>query len=77
MDYCEGGDLASAIRAQRERGAHFSEEQVLDWFAQLALALGHTHERRILHRDLKTQNVFLTRGCVKLGDFGARALPAR
>jgi len=36
------------------------EEQVLEWFAQLALALHRLHQSRILHRDLKTQNVFLT-----------------
>lgn len=73
MTFCEGGDLASAIRAQRASGAHFPEAQVLNWFAQLALALGHTHERRILHRDLKTQNVFLTKGhLIKLGDYGKR-----
>ena len=43
----------------------------MDWFAQIALALRHCHERRILHRDLKSKNVFLTsRNFVKLGDFG-------
>ena len=36
----------------------------------------HVHDRKILHRDLKAQNIFLTkRGIVKLGDFGiARVL---
>jgi NIMA (never in mitosis gene a)-related kinase len=36
----------------------------------------HVHDRKILHRDLKSQNIFLTkRGIVKLGDFGiARVL---
>ncbi len=40
------------------------------------MALKHCHDRKILHRDLKSQNIFLTkRGMVKLGDFGiARVL---
>jgi NIMA (never in mitosis gene a)-related kinase len=28
------------------------------------------HDKRILHRDLKTPNIFLNNGKVKLGDFG-------
>ena len=70
MEYAEGGDLASRIaRAGAERP--FSEEQILQWLAQLTLALAHVHERGVLHRDLKTHNVFLTSGGhVKLGDFG-------
>lgn len=40
-------------------------------FVQTTLALKHIHDRKILHRDLKTQNIFLTRSrVVKLGDFG-------
>lgn len=38
---------------------------------QICLAIKHIHDRKILHRDLKTQNVFLTsKGEVKIGDFG-------
>lgn len=38
---------------------------------QICLALKHIHDRKILHRDLKTQNIFLTlNNTVKLGDFG-------
>ena len=37
----------------------------------MCLAVQHVHERRIMHRDIKSQNVFLTKeNNVKLGDFG-------
>jgi NIMA (never in mitosis gene a)-related kinase len=49
---------------------------VFDWFVQVCLAIKHVHDRKVLHRDLKSQNVFLSKsGMVKLGDFGiARVL---
>ncbi|XP_053921274.1 serine/threonine-protein kinase Nek1 isoform X6 [Cuculus canorus] len=74
MDYCEGGDLFKRINAQK--GILFSEDQILDWFVQICLALKHIHDRKILHRDIKSQNIFLTKdGTIQLGDFGiARVL---
>lgn len=71
MDYADGGDMYSKIAKQKQLGKGFPENQILDWFVQICLAIKHMHDRKILHRDLKTQNVFLTsKGEVKIGDFG-------
>jgi len=38
---------------------------------QIVIALKFIHDRRILHRDIKSSNIFLTsNGTVKIGDFG-------
>lgn len=43
----------------------------MDYFVQVCLALKHIHDRKVLHRDIKSQNIFLTKqNMVKLGDFG-------
>ena len=69
MDYADGGDLSEQIENCGADG--FPEGKILNWFVQICLALKHIHDRKILHRDLKTQNIFLMRnGTVKLGDFG-------
>nr|XP_033469655.1 serine/threonine-protein kinase Nek5-like isoform X2 [Epinephelus lanceolatus] len=70
MEFCDGGDLMKKINMQR--GVFFTEQQVVDWFVQICLGLKHIHDRKILHRDIKAQNIFLTNGGLKakLGDFG-------
>ena len=78
MDFAEGGDLAQRIEAQASAQASFSEDMVLDWFVQICLALKHAHDRKVLHRDLKPQNIFLTRkNMVRLGDFGISKVLSR
>eukprot|EP01016_Furgasonia_blochmanni_P037671 TRINITY_DN4461_c0_g1_i5.p1 TRINITY_DN4461_c0_g1~~TRINITY_DN4461_c0_g1_i5.p1 ORF type:complete len:639 (-),score=39.67 TRINITY_DN4461_c0_g1_i5:980-2896(-) len=48
-----------------------SESKIVDWFTQICLAMKHVHEKKIIHRDIKSQNIFLTKeGNIKLGDFG-------
>lgn len=83
MDYADGGDLQGKIKEKykiKEKSGgglqYWSEDHVLNWFTQICLALKHVHDRKILHRDLKSQNIFLTKnGIIKLGDFGiARVL---
>lgn len=44
---------------------------MIDWFTQICLAIKHVHDRKIVHRDLKSHNIFITKeGLIKLGDFG-------
>lgn len=69
MEFCDKGDLEGIVKGRR--GKLFSEERILDWFVQMCLALKHIHDRKILHRDLKTANIFvMSGGMLKLGDFG-------
>ena len=68
MIHCEGGDMYNKIILAK--GKNFEEKQIMDYFAQISLALYYLHDKKILHRDLKTQNIFLKNGRVRLGDFG-------
>ena len=69
MNYADGGDLSSKIRGQK--GKLFTENEILDIFVQVCLAIKHVHDRKVLHRDIKAQNIFLMKsGMIKLGDFG-------
>ncbi|XP_002742440.2 uncharacterized protein LOC100370291 [Saccoglossus kowalevskii] len=69
-EYCEGGDLDVRITKAKKEGKSFEQNQIMDWFVQLALAVDYMHSRRVLHRDLKTRNIFLKNNMCKIGDFG-------
>nr|XP_021399028.1 serine/threonine-protein kinase Nek11 isoform X1 [Lonchura striata domestica] len=73
-EYCEGGDLDFKIQEYKDSGKMFTQSQIIDWFIQLLLGVNYMHERRILHRDLKTKNIFLKDNLLKIGDFGVSCL---
>jgi NIMA (never in mitosis gene a)-related kinase len=71
MEHADGGDLTAAIQRRKQLSKRYPEEELMRIFVQICLALKHVHDQNILHRDLKSQNIFLTQqGVVKLGDFG-------
>jgi NIMA (never in mitosis gene a)-related kinase len=71
MDFADGGDLSDKIKEKKKGAGRFSEDEVMAIFVQMCLALKHIHQKNVLHRDIKSQNVFMTQtGIVKLGDFG-------
>lgn len=70
MEFADGGTLAHLI-ADREPNERIPERQVLIIFEQIVSAINYMHNENILHRDLKTANIFLTmKGNIKIGDFG-------
>uniref|UniRef100_A0AAY4B4I7 non-specific serine/threonine protein kinase n=1 Tax=Denticeps clupeoides TaxID=299321 RepID=A0AAY4B4I7_9TELE len=70
MEYAPGGTLADYI--QKRCNSLLDEDTILHFFVQILLALYHVHNKLILHRDLKTQNILLDKHqmIVKIGDFG-------
>ena len=50
---------------------YFAEDRVMLIFVQIILGLRQMHKQHVLHRDLKSANIFLnSKGGVKLGDLG-------
>ena len=68
MEYANGGTLYEMIINCKQK---FPEEECLWYFYQLMSAVSYIHANGILHRDIKTLNIFMTKaGILKLGDFG-------
>ncbi|XP_022801682.1 serine/threonine-protein kinase Nek1-like, partial [Stylophora pistillata] len=51
QDFCDGGTLQDQIVNAREKNSPFSEEQIMQWFIQMTMALQHIHSKKVLHRQ--------------------------
>mmetsp|Transcript_47136 Transcript_47136/g.86498 ORF Transcript_47136/g.86498 Transcript_47136/m.86498 type:complete len:446 (-) Transcript_47136:126-1463(-) len=71
MDFADGGDLCAAVKERAKSLVHFEESAVLECFGQVADAVHYVHTLKMVHRDIKSRNIFLCRtGRALLGDFG-------
>jgi len=70
MEFASGGCLSEKLQELRNKGERLSDEQIIMWFAQIIIALMIMHSKHVLHRDLKTENLFLQGNVIKVGDLG-------
>ena len=70
-EFCPYGDLFGYIKFYKVRKSRIEEKIIWIIFIQLSLGLGYLHHKKILHRDIKTKNIFIKNNLtVKIGDFG-------
>ena len=67
MERVNGGTLYDMVR----RNIRLKEQAIIELITQILSALAEAHQANIIHRDIKPQNILLTKeGQVKVGDFG-------
>lgn len=55
MEYLEGGELLEVVREKKQ----LPESLARTYFKQLIEAVGYCHRKRLIHRDLKLENILL------------------
>ena len=60
MEYADNGDMSQKIKYNLKNGLIFSENIIWNYLIQILEGLHYLHEHNIIHRDLKSANIFLT-----------------
>ena len=73
MEYCDDGDLETKIKNMKRNKQKFEECLIWNYALQILGGLKALHDKKILHRDLKSANIFLTKknNQCKIGDLNA------
>ena len=61
MEYCDDGDLETKIKIMKRNKQKFEESLIWNYTIQIIKGLKSLHDKKILHRDLKSANIFLTK----------------
>ena len=78
MEFADRGDLYQKIVQHKKSAIFFEESDIWRIFIQLVKGLKALHDLKILHRDMKSANVFLySNGSAKLGDLNVSKVARR
>ena len=72
MEYAPYGDLGKILQKRKKLKDYYSENELLNMYLQIASGLKAVHAKQIIHRDLKSANIFITQKndlILKIGDF--------
>ena len=69
LEFADDGDLQQKIKYNKENHLNFHEDTIWEIIIQMLLGVSYLHSSKIIHRDLKSANVFLMKnGQLKIGD---------
>ena len=71
MEFCDGSDLKKYIKEHKSQNKLIEKDKIFDFILEICEGLKEIHSKNLIHRDLKPDNIFLTKDLkVKIGDFG-------
>ena len=71
MQYAQKGDILQIIKKHKINNTKLTEKEILHYFIQICFALQYLHKNNIIHRDIKSSNIFIdSSNSIKIGDFG-------
>ena len=71
MDFCEFGDLFSLLQSVKKKKVFVNEDIIWNIAIQVLVGLNYLHSKKIIHRDIKLLNLFMTKDKkIKIGDMG-------